>query len=152
MKFRGVGHGIYLDPPIQVIQMILAITVLDTGQNGPGVISGDQSRAGKDDRARWQDGELVVQPCLRHCQPSLVPALLVDGEQLFAVEDPIDDVHRNVPTARLSFGTHDSEGLIDRVSVSGGAGGKAVKEQVSKDEADEIKGKLEAAGAEVELK
>jgi large subunit ribosomal protein L7/L12 len=32
------------------------------------------------------------------------------------------------------------------------AGGKAVKEQVSKDEANDIKGKLEAAGAEVELK
>jgi len=32
------------------------------------------------------------------------------------------------------------------------AGGKAVKEQVSKDEAEEIKSKLEAAGAEVELK
>jgi len=32
------------------------------------------------------------------------------------------------------------------------AGGKAVKEQCSKDEAEEIKGKLEAAGAEVELK
>ncbi len=32
------------------------------------------------------------------------------------------------------------------------AGGKAVKEQCSKDEADEIKGKLEAAGAEVEVK
>ncbi len=32
------------------------------------------------------------------------------------------------------------------------AGDKAVKEQVSKDEAEEIKGKLEAAGAEVELK
>ena len=32
------------------------------------------------------------------------------------------------------------------------AGGKAVKEACSKDEADEIKGKLEAAGAEVELK
>ena len=32
------------------------------------------------------------------------------------------------------------------------AGGKPVKEQVSKDEADEVKGKLEAAGAEVELK
>ena len=32
------------------------------------------------------------------------------------------------------------------------AGGKAVKEQVSKEEADTIKGKLEAAGAEVELK
>lgn len=31
------------------------------------------------------------------------------------------------------------------------AGGKAVKEQVSKEEAEEIKGKLEAAGAEVEL-
>ena len=32
------------------------------------------------------------------------------------------------------------------------AGGKAVKEQCSKEEADEIKGKLEAAGAEVEVK
>jgi len=32
------------------------------------------------------------------------------------------------------------------------AGGKAVKEQVSKAEADDIKAKLEAAGAEVELK
>ncbi|MCF3595527.1 50S ribosomal protein L7/L12 [Rhodobacteraceae bacterium LMO-12] len=32
------------------------------------------------------------------------------------------------------------------------AGGKAVKEGVSKDEADELKGKLEAAGAEVEVK
>ena len=32
------------------------------------------------------------------------------------------------------------------------AGGKAVKEQVSKEEAEELKGKLEAAGAEVELK
>ena len=32
------------------------------------------------------------------------------------------------------------------------AGGKAVKEQCSKEEAEEIKGKLEAAGAEVELK
>jgi len=32
------------------------------------------------------------------------------------------------------------------------AGGKPVKEQVAKEEAEEIKGKLEAAGAEVELK
>jgi large subunit ribosomal protein L7/L12 len=32
------------------------------------------------------------------------------------------------------------------------AGGKAVKEAASKDEAEEIKAKLEAAGAEVELK
>ena len=32
------------------------------------------------------------------------------------------------------------------------AGGKAVKEQVSQDEADEVKAKLEAAGAEVEIK
>jgi large subunit ribosomal protein L7/L12 len=32
------------------------------------------------------------------------------------------------------------------------AGGKAVKEQVSKEEAESIKAKLEAAGAEVELK
>ena len=32
------------------------------------------------------------------------------------------------------------------------AGGKAVKEQVSKSEADDLKKKLEAAGAEIELK
>ncbi|MDE0524249.1 MAG: 50S ribosomal protein L7/L12 [Boseongicola sp.] len=32
------------------------------------------------------------------------------------------------------------------------AGGKAVKEGVAKDEAEEVKGKLEAVGAEVELK
>ncbi|QIE41313.1 50S ribosomal protein L7/L12 [Meridianimarinicoccus aquatilis] len=32
------------------------------------------------------------------------------------------------------------------------AGGKAVKEQVSKDEAADIKAKLEAVGAEIELK
>ena len=32
------------------------------------------------------------------------------------------------------------------------AGGKAVKEGVSKEEAEEIKGKLEAAGATVEVK
>jgi len=32
------------------------------------------------------------------------------------------------------------------------AGGKAVKEQVSKEEAEDIKTKLEAAGAEVEIK
>jgi large subunit ribosomal protein L7/L12 len=32
------------------------------------------------------------------------------------------------------------------------AGGKPVKEQISKDEAEEVKGKLEAVGAEVELK
>ena len=32
------------------------------------------------------------------------------------------------------------------------AGGSSVKEGVSKEEAEEIKGKLEAAGAEVELK
>ena len=32
------------------------------------------------------------------------------------------------------------------------AGGKAVKEQVSKDEAEELKKKLEEAGAKVELK
>ena len=32
------------------------------------------------------------------------------------------------------------------------AGGKAVREGVAKDEAEEVKGKLEAAGAEVELK
>lgn len=32
------------------------------------------------------------------------------------------------------------------------AGGKAVKESVSKEEAEDVKGKLEAAGAEVEVK
>ena len=40
----------------------------------------------------------------------------------------------------------------DVVALIEEAGGKAVKEQVSKAEAEEIKGKLEAAGAEVELK
>jgi len=40
----------------------------------------------------------------------------------------------------------------DLVEAGGKAGGKAVKEQVSKDEAEDIKAKLEAAGAEVELK
>ena len=32
------------------------------------------------------------------------------------------------------------------------AGGKAVKEQVSKDEADDVKAKLKAVGAEIEVK
>jgi large subunit ribosomal protein L7/L12 len=32
------------------------------------------------------------------------------------------------------------------------AGGKAVKEQVSKDESDDVKAKLEAVGAEIEIK
>ena len=43
------------------------------------------------------------------------------------------------------LGLKEAKDLVD-------AGGKAVKEQVSKEEAEEIKGKLEAAGAEVELK
>ncbi|WP_297772581.1 50S ribosomal protein L7/L12 [uncultured Roseovarius sp.] len=47
--------------------------------------------------------------------------------------------------AITGLGLKEAKDLVD-------AGGKAVKEQVSKDEAEEIKGKLEAAGAEVELK
>ncbi|MEZ5715693.1 MAG: 50S ribosomal protein L7/L12 [Paracoccaceae bacterium] len=43
------------------------------------------------------------------------------------------------------LGLKEAKELVD-------AGGKAVKEGVSKEEAEEIKGKLEAAGAEVELK
>lgn len=43
------------------------------------------------------------------------------------------------------LGLKDAKDLVD-------AGGKAVKEGVSKAEAEEIKAKLEAAGAEVELK
>ncbi len=43
------------------------------------------------------------------------------------------------------LGLKEAKDLVD-------AGGKAVKEGVSKAEAEEIKGKLEAAGAEVELK
>ena len=43
------------------------------------------------------------------------------------------------------LGLKEAKDLVD-------AGGKAVKEQVSKEEAEDIKGKLEAAGAEVELK
>jgi len=47
--------------------------------------------------------------------------------------------------AITGLGLKEAKDLVD-------AGGKAVKEQCSKDEADEIKGKLEAAGAEVEVK
>jgi large subunit ribosomal protein L7/L12 len=43
------------------------------------------------------------------------------------------------------LGLKEAKELVD-------AGGKAVKEQVSKEEADDIKAKLEAAGAEVEIK
>ena len=47
--------------------------------------------------------------------------------------------------AITGLGLKEAKDLVD-------AGGKAVKEQVSKAEADEIKAKLEAAGATVELK
>ncbi len=47
--------------------------------------------------------------------------------------------------AITGLGLKDAKDLVD-------AGGKAVKEGVDQAEADEIKGKLEAAGAEVELK
>ncbi len=47
--------------------------------------------------------------------------------------------------AITSLGLKEAKDLVE-------AGGKAVKEQVSKDEAEDIKAKLEAAGAEVEIK
>ena len=47
--------------------------------------------------------------------------------------------------AITSLGLKEAKELVE-------AGGKAVKEGVTKDEAEEIKGKLEAVGAEVELK
>ena len=47
--------------------------------------------------------------------------------------------------AITGLGLKEAKALVD-------AGGKAVKEGVDKAEAEEIKGKLEAAGAEVELK
>jgi len=47
--------------------------------------------------------------------------------------------------AITGLGLKEAKDLVD-------AGGKAVKEGVSKAEAEEIKAKLEAAGAEVELK
>ena len=47
--------------------------------------------------------------------------------------------------AITGLGLKEAKDLVD-------AGGKAVKEQVSKAEADDIKAKLEAAGATVELK
>ncbi len=47
--------------------------------------------------------------------------------------------------AITGLGLKEAKDLVD-------AGGKAVKEQVSKAEADDIKAKLEAAGAEVEIK
>ena len=47
--------------------------------------------------------------------------------------------------AMTGLGLQEAKDLVE-------AGGKAVKEGVSKEEAEEVKGKLEAAGAEVELK
>ncbi len=47
--------------------------------------------------------------------------------------------------AITSLGLKEAKDLVE-------AGGKAVKEQVSKEEAEDIKTKLEAAGAEVEIK
>ncbi len=47
--------------------------------------------------------------------------------------------------AITSLGLKEAKDLVE-------AGGKAVKEGIGKDEAEEIKGKLEAVGAEVELK
>ncbi|MFY0679738.1 MAG: 50S ribosomal protein L7/L12 [Thalassovita sp.] len=47
--------------------------------------------------------------------------------------------------AITGLGLKEAKELVD-------AGGKAVKEGASKEEAEEIKGKLEAAGAEVEVK
>jgi len=47
--------------------------------------------------------------------------------------------------AITGLGLKDAKDMVD-------AGGKAIKEAVSKEEAEEVKGKLEAAGAEVEVK
>ncbi len=47
--------------------------------------------------------------------------------------------------ALTGLGLKEAKGLVD-------AGGKAVKEAVSKEEAEDVKAKLEAAGAEVEIK
>ncbi len=47
--------------------------------------------------------------------------------------------------AVTSLGLKEAKDLVE-------AGGKAVKEQVSKEEAEDIKAKLEAAGAEVEIR
>ena len=47
--------------------------------------------------------------------------------------------------AITGLGLKEAKELVD-------AGGKAVKEGVDKAEADDVKGRLEAAGAEVELK
>ncbi len=47
--------------------------------------------------------------------------------------------------AITGLGLKEAKALVDE-------GGKAVKEGVSKEEAEDIKGKLEAAGAEVEVK
>ena len=47
--------------------------------------------------------------------------------------------------AITGLGLKEAKDMVD-------AGGKAIKEGVSKEEAEEVKGKLEAAGAEVEVK
>ena len=81
-------------------------------------------------------------------------------EQERVEEDRHEDEHEQAPPVAQDLGdllAGDDPGggplgQRSRSRQSVEAGGKAVKEGASKEEAEEIKGKLEAAGAEVELK
>jgi len=86
---------------------------------------------------------------------AVVMAGPADGGEAEAEKDEFDVILKSPGDKKIGvikevrsitgLGLKEAKDLVD-------AGGKAVKEGVSKAEAEEIKAKLEAAGAEVELK
>ena len=86
---------------------------------------------------------------------AVVMAGPADGGEAAAEKDEFDVILKSPGDKKIGvikevraitgLGLKEAKDLVD-------AGGKAVKEGVSKAEAEEIKAKLEAAGAEVELK
>jgi len=86
---------------------------------------------------------------------AVVMAGPADGGEAVEEKDEFDVILKSAGDKKIGvikevrtitgLGLKEAKDLVD-------AGGKAVKEGVSKAEAEEIKAKLEAAGAEVELK
>jgi len=86
---------------------------------------------------------------------AVVMAGPADGGEAAVEKDEFDVILKSAGDKKIGvikevrtitgLGLKEAKDLVD-------AGGKAVKEGVSKAEAEEIKAKLEAAGAEVELK
>ncbi|WP_028974537.1 50S ribosomal protein L7/L12 [Spirochaeta cellobiosiphila] len=78
------------------------------------------------------------------------PAAAAEEQTEFDVILKSADASKKIPVIKevraiTGLGLKEAKELVE-------AGGKAVKEAVSKEEAEEIKGKLEAAGAAVEVK